>query len=330
MILAEKITKLRKQNGWSQEELAIKLGVSRQSVSKWESTASIPDLERIIKLAEIFEVSTDYLLKDSLEEDITGVTVVESKSYENEDAHIISLEEANAYMHLIQRISKRFALAVAACVVSPVILVLLSGMSEYGALAMTEEMAAGIGGIILLIIVIGAVTVFILDGIKLSKYEYLENDALFLQYGVAGIVESKQENFEPVFAKCIASGVALCIASVIPLLTLAALEKGDLSYVYGLCILLVLVAIGVYLFVWSGMMHSCYQKLLEQGDYEREKKWQNQKNAYLNRIYWGSVTAIYLGISFLTNRWGTTWIVWPCSGVLYVAVCGVAAIVRKR
>lgn len=64
MILADKIMKLRKQNGWSQEELAMQLGVSRQSVSKWESGTSIPDLERIIKLSQIFGVSTDYLIKD--------------------------------------------------------------------------------------------------------------------------------------------------------------------------------------------------------------------------------------------------------------------------
>ena len=61
MILAEKITKLRKRNGWSQEELAMKLNISRQSVSKWESAASIPDLDKVIKLSAIFGVSTDYL-----------------------------------------------------------------------------------------------------------------------------------------------------------------------------------------------------------------------------------------------------------------------------
>jgi len=56
MILAEKIVRLRKQVGWSQEELAEKMNVSRQSVSKWESTNSIPDLNRIIMLAELFDV----------------------------------------------------------------------------------------------------------------------------------------------------------------------------------------------------------------------------------------------------------------------------------
>ena len=69
MILAEKIILLRKKNEWSQEELAEQLGISRQSVSKWESGASIPDLDKIIRMSELFDVSTDYLLKDSLEEE---------------------------------------------------------------------------------------------------------------------------------------------------------------------------------------------------------------------------------------------------------------------
>ena len=64
MILAEKIMSLRKRAGWSQEELASQLGVSRQSVSKWESALSIPDIAKITQLSELFGVTTDYLLKD--------------------------------------------------------------------------------------------------------------------------------------------------------------------------------------------------------------------------------------------------------------------------
>ena len=62
MIFADKVVQLRKKSGWSQEELAEKLNVTRQSVSKWEGAQSIPDLEKILQLAQIFGVSTDYLL----------------------------------------------------------------------------------------------------------------------------------------------------------------------------------------------------------------------------------------------------------------------------
>lgn len=63
MNMADRIQYLRKAKGISQEELAEKVGVSRQAVSKWESEQSMPDLEKIIAMSDFFEVTTDYLLK---------------------------------------------------------------------------------------------------------------------------------------------------------------------------------------------------------------------------------------------------------------------------
>ena len=63
MNIADRIQYLRKQKGYSQEELADKVGVSRQAVSKWESEQTTPDLEKVIAMSELFEVTTDYILK---------------------------------------------------------------------------------------------------------------------------------------------------------------------------------------------------------------------------------------------------------------------------
>ncbi len=63
MNMADRIQHLRKQKMFSQEELADKIGVSRQAVSKWESGQSTPDLEKIVVMSEIFQVTTDYILK---------------------------------------------------------------------------------------------------------------------------------------------------------------------------------------------------------------------------------------------------------------------------
>jgi len=63
MNIADRIQNLRKSKGMSQEELADKIGVSRQSVSKWESEQSIPDMDKIIIMSDFFEVTTDYILK---------------------------------------------------------------------------------------------------------------------------------------------------------------------------------------------------------------------------------------------------------------------------
>ena len=64
-MIGEKIAELRKQNNMSQEELAEKLGISRQSVSKWESGQSLPDIEKLPVLSDLFHVSIDYLVKDN-------------------------------------------------------------------------------------------------------------------------------------------------------------------------------------------------------------------------------------------------------------------------
>ena len=64
MMLSEKIQILRKQKGMSQEQLAMQISVSRQAISKWELGESVPDVENIIQLSELFQVTTDYLLKN--------------------------------------------------------------------------------------------------------------------------------------------------------------------------------------------------------------------------------------------------------------------------
>ena len=69
MKLSDKIIKLRKTNGWSQEELAEKLDVSRQAISRWESAAAQPDATNILKLSKLFGVTTDYLLNEEYESD---------------------------------------------------------------------------------------------------------------------------------------------------------------------------------------------------------------------------------------------------------------------
>ena len=120
MILADKIIRLRKKNGWSQEELADKMNVSRQAVSKWESAQSIPDLEKILQLGTLFGVTTDYLLKDDIED--------EEFTNESSDAAVkkINIEEANIYIEQRKKASWRIALATFLCILSPITLILFS------------------------------------------------------------------------------------------------------------------------------------------------------------------------------------------------------------
>lgn len=316
MILAEKITKLRKQQGWSQEELAARLDVSRQAVSKWESMASMPDLDKILKMSALFDVSTDYLLKDDvLEEPACANTNTEPETI----LHPVSLYETNTFLTLSKVCGRRIALAVSLCIVSPILLILLAGASEQGYTPFREDVAAALGLCALILLVAAAVAIFLLCGLKLAPYEYMEKEAIATEYGVAGIVETKKEAFAPSYRLGLVVGILLCVISVLPLFISMALEQEFLT-ICAVCLMLLFIAIGVYLIVRVVCVWSSYQKLLEEEEYTREKKAENKRNDPFSSFYWCLVTALYLGISFFTNAWDRTWIIWPVAGVLFAAI----------
>ena len=332
MILADKIMNLRKQQGMSQEELAHQLGISRQSVSKWESGASIPDLDKILKLSDLFGVSTDYLLKDEIEE----ISYSESSASldENIDSEIVksvSIEEANTFMDLYERASKKIALGVLLCVLSPICIILAGGLCSFAGMEDTasEDLLCGIGVAILLSIIAIAVSIFIRYGMQLDKYEYMEKEKLSLQYGVQGIVEKKKEEYEETFRDTMVRSTLMCIFGVIPLIVGGALNLADFMLVVLVDLLLISVAIASYGFVKAGMIHSSYQMLLQQGDYDVKTKRGNKKAEAWSGAYWCLVTAIFLGVSFVTKAWDMTWIIWAVAGVLYAGLCCVFSAVSR-
>lgn len=327
MILAEKIIKLRKQQGWSQEDLAMHMGVSRQSVSKWESMASIPDLDKIVKLSELFGVSTDYLLKDEVEEGPAPELYIEEQR-DDFRRKKVTLAEANEFMELRDRAAVRIATGVAMCIFSPVLLIMMGGYAETGKIAISENMAGGFGVAILLVIVAFAVMLFITSGTKLKKYEYIETELLDLEYGIAGIVEKKKEDYSGTYKVSVALGVGLCILSVVPLFVAMAFTEADHVMVTMVGLLLTLVAIGVFMIVRSLMINETYEQLLEEGDHTQEKKIEAKKNNNLATAYWCCALAIFLLWSFLSGDWHITWVVWPVAGILFGAVCAVANMVR--
>lgn len=331
MILADKIMNLRKQQGMSQEELAHQLGISRQSVSKWESGASIPDLDKVLKLSDLFGVSTDYLLKDELEEvSYSESSVTVEENIDSEIVKSVSIEEANAFMDLYERVSRKIGIGVVLCVLSPVVLIFMGGLSEFTNMSASEDFFAGIGVAVLLSIIAVAVGLFIKYGMQLDKYEYIEKEKLSLQYGVQGIVEKKKETYEEKFRDTILRSTLLCIFGVIPLIVGGALNLPDFLIVILVDVLLILVAIATYGFVVAGMIHSSYQMLLQQGDYDIRNKSGNKKADAWSGAYWCLVTAIFLGVSFLTKAWDMTWIIWVVAGVLYAGLCCVFSAVSKE
>lgn len=328
MILADKIIEERKKNGWSQEELADKLGVSRQAVSKWESAGSIPDLQRVIDLAGLFGVSTDYLLRDDATREDASLYIEEGAD-SVKPIRRISMEEANEFLEIKRKAAPVIANAVTMCIISPVILIILVGMSESGKFNITEDLAATLGVISLLLMVAVAVFFFITYGIKASKLEYLENESFETEYGVTGLVKERKHSYEPVFTRGIAMGVVLCILAVVPVLIAQAMNVPGYVAVLFVGLLLVMVGIGVNMIIRVSTIKGSHDALLQEGEFAQAEKRMNKKLKFIAGVYWPLTVAIYLGWSFWTNRWDISWIIWPVAGVLYIAVLGVARLILK-
>lgn len=324
MIFADKLICLRKNSGWSQEEFASMMGVSRQSVSKWEGAQSIPDLDKMVKISQLFGVSTDYLLKDDIEETEVLRTSDDSKS------RVVSVEEANDFMEVKDETSKMIGLATSLLIVSPIPLFLFGTMSESPVYNLSEGAAASISFIVLIIFAAIAVAMYILSGSKTSKYEYLEKEVFELAYGVEGIVNDRREKFRQTYTKHNMLGTILCILAALPVLITGVNEgTSDVVMSIGLSSTLAIVSFGVYQFIRAGVVWESFHKLLQTDDYTVEKKTSANVANPIITIYWVIIIAVYLGYSFITFDWGRSWIIPTLGGILTPAVIAITNLVSK-
>ena len=379
MLLSEKIMSLRKRNGWSQEELAQKLGVSRQSVSKWESMASMPDIQKIMAMSELFGVSTDYLLKDELEElpataiaadyaassvqsgssDPAAASTVGSPTDSTDGGSVgesstdnastsktvapklsVSLDTATEYLDAIARTSRPTAGAITLFILGPALLVSLATYSEdalyFDPMHISPD-AMGIAGIcIMMLFIAEGVGLLILQDMKLAKFKQLKEASLELQYGVEAAVRRRAESTESLRYVQQAAGVCLTILSAIPFL-IASYYGTGLTFALGFFVAAILVSLGVYLLVYSGILRDGYRVLLQEGDFSHDEKSnkRDSKSAALKyrpiaRAYFGTITLLYVGYSFITKDWKSSWIIWPVSALLYHIIISILNALKKK
>ncbi|MDO4492894.1 MAG: helix-turn-helix transcriptional regulator [Clostridia bacterium] len=326
MILADKIIEERKRCGMSQEELADKMGVSRQAVSKWESALTMPDIDKIIRLAELFGVTTDYLLKDDME---PGTRPAGVSAESDSNLRRVTLEEANAYMEHTERSSRAVSAGVAMCILSPALLIFLVGLAEETKLGLDERIAVACGMFALFALVAVAVFRFISAGVSGERFRYLEKEDFETAYGVSGVVRERAAAYHGTYVRGLGGGISLCIVAAVPLVLAGILCENDAIIIALTALLLVLVAFGVYAIVRVAMVKSGFDTLLEEGEYSRRNKHSSEKSEAIGGIYWTAVTAGYLAWSFIGGAWDRTWIVWPIAGVLFGAIATFVRVFTK-
>ncbi len=326
MILADKIIFQRKKAGWSQEELAEQLGVTRQSVSKWEGAQSIPDMDKILQMSRIFNVSTDYLLKDDVNEPEPEVDAPESS------CRRVTLAEASEYLVFRRAAAPRLALATLLCILSPVLLLLLGGLSETIGSGISENAAVGVGLCSMILFVAVGVALFVSTGSRSKEYAFLDSEPFETEYGVMGMVKERKKAYRDTYSRFNITGTLCCICSVIPLFLSVCFDAADIVYVVAVCLLLLIAGIGCVLFILGGTYEAALERLLEEGDYSPEEKSRKGITGTVSLVYWLVVTAIFLCVTYIPS-FGVgpkdTWIIWAVAGVLYGAVIAIAKSLKR-
>ena len=328
MILADKIMTLRKKAGWSQEELAARLNVSRQSVSKWEGAQSIPDMDKVVQMSRLFGVTTDFLLKDELEiEEHT-----QSEPMDEPPLRRVTMEEASAYLALRREAAPKIALATFLCIISPVALLMLATMSELSRFGISENAAAGIGLCVLLVLVAIGVALFLTCSARARDFDFLEEVPFETEYGVSGMVKERKQSFAAAYARLNIIGTVLCILSAVPLFVSMCMETADVVYVAAVCLLLIIAGMGCVAFTYGGTIQSSMERLLEEGDYTRQNKSRRSIKGTISTISWLLVTAIFMWYTFGPSGNGQarySWFIWAIAAVLYAAVMVVVNLIQR-
>lgn len=301
MTLAEKIIQRRKLLGMSQEELAEKLGVSRQSVSKWELGAAIPETDKIVLMSEIFGVSCDYLLKDGDTEPLTA-------SFERE----IGVSEITGYLTALVKKLRLIALGVVALILSPLALIMLSAALD--SRLVSESVALGVGLTLLFVLAALGVALIVMGCAAVGAYSDLTSRSVPLSRSAQGIVRTGLDEGRARHTLGMVLAVVMCIMSVLPLILLGIMELPELAATVGIACMFVLVSAAVYIFITAGAYRSECETLANLPSAETAEK--SKLKSAIEGIFWPIVVAAYLAVSFTSGRWDISWIIFLVAAAL--------------
>lgn len=291
MNFGENLQNLRKFKNYSQEDLADKLQVSRQAVSKWESGTGYPETEKLISICELFDCSMDELVK--------GKISIDSNS------------EKKVYDSFMNKFSKSISLAIMLILIGTTLLLTVIGFNQDNSM---------IGTVVLLIFVVLSVPLFIVRGIEMenfkSKYPKLPN--FYSQEEI--------DTYNNKFSKMIALSISIILIGVVVLMLTYALKLFDEDSTFPVSILMCFVTVAVPILVNAGIQKDKYD--IEK--YNKENSMYSKNELDKVGKYCGVImiiaTIIYLLISFIFNIWEISWIVFPVGGML----CGIVSILLKK
>lgn len=290
MSFSENLQFLRSRAGATQEQLAERLGVSRQSVSKWESDQSYPEMDTLLRICELYDINLDTLLRGSVEES--------------------RVEDTAKYDAFMTRFARRIAGATGGIIAG----VGLCGLLD--ALGVPELL---VGFVLLLIIAVCAV-IFAASGIQ--------HDIFRKRYPVIAdfYTQAQKDAFHQRFVWYIAGGVgAILFAVALFTLFFFVFPEEEPYESYGMAFFLLIIAGAVMTFIYAGISDDKYNiaKYNRNNNPTPEAKKRLNLMGSIQAAMMLLATAVYVGLGLTRDLWSTAWWIFAVGGIL----CGVVAVV---
>lgn len=292
----EKLQKLRKEKGMSQEALADELGVSRQAVSKWENGQVYPETEKLIQLGRLFHVSIDYLLNEENEQG------VQDTADQDEGTLSVSMDTIQEYL----KWKRPFAFAIAIGVA-----IILCGVTI--PILFDEE----VGAAFFLFMVGIAVAVFVAFGIRdAHRWQYLDERKIYVSRSVVETLNKAYQKFQKRFMVVITSGIFLIIFGLCATVAADALIH-DAAERYG-AILFYFTAAAMVLIIPAGIMNGAYRRFIyfEAANQEKDKEKQASRYVFIWGITMPLAAMVFLFIGLTQESWEIVWIIFPIVAIL--------------
>ncbi len=294
MNIGENLQNLRKQHNLSQEELADKINVSRQSISKWESGAAIPEMDKIVTLCEVFDCTMDELVRGT-----------------NLKTTCANSDLKQAYNHLMRKFSRSISFAIGLILLGTVALLAFSSISA-------EH--ANYGLVIFLLFVAISAPIFVIRGIELGDFK-LKHPTLENFYTSAEIDEYNLK-----FSKIIAGAVGIILAGLVIFMALIVANTFGAESPLPAAVFMLFVSVAAPMFVYAGINKGKYDIAHYNYENSTEFKATSEKVGKISGVIMMVATMIFMLLGFGAQLWQIGWIVFPIGGIL----CGIVATILQK
>ncbi|MGL5480066.1 MAG: helix-turn-helix domain-containing protein [Clostridium sp.] len=244
MEFGEKLFKLRKEKGLSQESLAEKIGTTRQAISKWENNQGFPETERLLMLGNVFEVSIDYLLKND-----------DSIIREDKEGYYVSGEMAEGFLLNEKKQSKSIALGISSFILATIPYTIFNGITKISIIPT------------LIFIMMGVLSFISLIFIDENKYALLKKEKLIFDSNYLKNLKLKYKEVRKRYIAILAISICIIVVGGFPFLLVKKefINYDILSLYYPVCICLL--SVGAYIFIRALSIMEAYELLVKNDEY---------------------------------------------------------------